>query len=193
MINLPARPPGSNINVERDFNRLTIYWNNPRGGGLGRYVHILFLSAWMCGWFIGETAALRQVLRGQGGGFLIIWLCGWTFGGVFCAATIVRLIRPARPERISLDSLQLEHDPGSAPLGLSGVGRKQRRNSLDVFKPRRKQTFAKKGIGEIRLDRVGERQRLSFDYGAQRIEVGEFLEEPEREWLFAALKAWKPV
>lgn len=193
MINLPAKPPGSNIKVERDFNRLTIYWNNPLDGRLGRYGHIAFLTVWMCGWFVGEAAALRQVFVGQGGGFLIFWLAAWTFGGAFCAATIYRLIRPARPERISLDSLQLEHDPGSAALGLSGMGRTQRRNSLDVFKPRRKQTFAKKDIGEIRLDRVGERQRLSFDYGAQRIEVGEFLQEPEREWLFAALKAWNHV
>lgn len=193
MINLPAKPPGSNITVERDFNRLTIYWNNPRDGGLWRFGHVAFLTVWMCGWFVGEVSSLRQVLRGQGGGFLIFWLAAWTFGGTFCAATIYRLIRPARPERISLDSLQLEHDPGSAPLGLSGSRRTQQRNALDVFKSRRKQTFARKGIGEIRLDRVGERQRLSFDYGAQRIEVGEFLEEPEREWLFAALKAWKPV
>jgi hypothetical protein len=193
MINLPAKPPGSNITVERDFNRLTICWKNPRGGGIGRYGQAAFLTLWMCGWFFGEAAALRQVLVGQGGGFLIFWLAAWTFGGAFCAATIFRLIRPARPERISLDSLQLEHDPGSAPVDWSGFGRTQRRNPLDVFKHRRKQTFARKDVGEIRLDRVGERQRLSFDYGAQRIEVGEFLEEPEREWLFAALRSWKSV
>lgn len=191
MINLPAKPSGSNITVEREFNRLTISWKNPRSGGVARYAHLLFLTAWMCLWAVGETRVLGQILGGRGNGFLIFWLAGWTFGGVFCATTIFRLIQPARPERISLDSLQLEHDPGSVPMLWSSYGRGRQRISLDVFKPRRKQTFAKKDIGEVRLDRVGERQRLSFDCGAKRIEVGEFLQEPEREWLFAALKSWK--
>lgn len=191
MINLQAKPPGSNITVEREFNRLTLSWKNPRGGGFVRYGQILFLTFWMCMWAVGETTVLREILSGNGGGFLIVWLAGWTLGGVFCALTIFKLIRPARPERISLDSIQLEHEPGSAPLAWSFPGSAKRVNPLDMFKLRRRQTFAKKDVGEIRLDRVGERQRLSFDYDASRIEVGEFLEEPEREWLFSALKSWK--
>jgi hypothetical protein len=40
------------------------------------------------------------------------------------------------------------------------------------------------------LDRVGERQRLTFDRGADRVEIGADLREPEREWLFAVLHRW---
>ena len=45
-------------------------------------------------------------------------------------------------------------------------------------------------LGPIRLDRVGERQRLTIDVGAERIEIGRLLREPEREWLAGTLRAW---
>ena len=38
-------------------------------------------------------------------------------------------------------------------------------------------------IEQFHLERVGERQRLTFDLGAKRIEIGRTLDEPEREWL----------
>ena len=134
MINMPAKPLNSTINVERDFNRLTLSWENPRGG-IGRYGLLAFLCFWMCGWVLGEFGALYAILRGQSGsGFLFFWLAGWTFGGVFCGATIFRVVQPSRPERISLDSLQLEHDPGTAQITWSGFGRSRKRNTFEVFK-----------------------------------------------------------
>jgi hypothetical protein len=44
--------------------------------------------------------------------------------------------------------------------------------------------------GGLRLDRVGERQRLTVDCGADRVEIGFALREPEREWLHGVLLAW---
>jgi hypothetical protein len=192
MIALPPKPPGSGITVEHDFNRLTLSWKNPRGG-VGRYAMLAFMLVWMGGWVFGEFFALTQVLGGKGDGFLVFWLAGWTVGGVYCGAMIFKLAQPTRPERIILDPLQLEHHPGTVPISWPGRGRGQRTNAFDILKPRRKRLVPKKEVGDIRLDRVGERQRLSFDHGAKRIEVGEFLEEPEREWLFAVLKSWKSV
>ena len=49
---------------------------------------------------------------------------------------------------------------------------------------------ARSEIGGFVLERVGERQRLAFDRGADRLELGAFLREPEREWLFAVLRRW---
>jgi hypothetical protein len=46
-------------------------------------------------------------------------------------------------------------------------------------------------VSNIRLDTVEARQRLTFDRGADRIEVGEYLREPEREWLYQVLSSWK--
>ena len=189
MINLPQKPAGSKIEVRLEVNRSVLSWKNP-GGGFGRYAALLFLIAWMGGWVFGELSALTAVSKGEGGGFLIFWLAGWTVGGVFCATMIFKLARPSRPERIFLNTLNLLYEPGTQTIAPFS---KQDRNSnpFEIFRPKKSYKVGKKEIGEIRIDRVGERQRLSFDYGAKRIEVGESLEEPEREWLLAVLKSWK--
>lgn len=189
MINMPPKPTGSAVEVQRDFNRTVLSWRNP-SGGFARYVTLLLLLAWMCGWALGEVSVWRAILSGNGGGFLIVWLAGWTVGGVFCAATIFKLARPARPEKLTLDALHLLYEPGTEP---SAPFRKQdrSRSPLEVFKSKKACKVSKKEMGDLRIDRVGERQRLSFDYGAKRVEVGQYLQEPEREWLLAVLKSWK--
>ena len=40
------------------------------------------------------------------------------------------------------------------------------------------------------LERIGERQRLRVDLGADRLEIGSLLREPEREWLAVQLQNW---
>ena len=45
-------------------------------------------------------------------------------------------------------------------------------------------------IGNVMLERIGERQRLSFDFKSQRIEIGKGLTEPEREWLCEELRKY---
>jgi hypothetical protein len=54
-------------------------------------------------------------------------------------------------------------------------------------KPR---NLPRQAVGKIVLERVGERQRLSVDVGADRVEIGPWLTEPEREWLADVLRAW---
>ena len=190
MINLPPKPSGSTIEVQNDFRAIVLSWKNPKGGP-ARYLTLLFLIAWMGGWVFGEVSALAQVLKGGAAeGFLIFWLMGWTVGGAFCATMIFKLARPSRPERLTLDGLYLLHEPGTEPFNPSRK-RDKYGNPFELFRQNKSHQVAKKDVGEIRIDRVGERQRLSFDYGAKRIEVGAYLEEPEREWLLAVLKSWK--
>ena len=189
MMSLPPAPNGSTIEVRNDFNHTVLSWRNP-GGGFGRYGTLLFLIAWMGGWVVGEVSALGRVLSGGGGWFLIFWLVGWTVGGVLCATTIFKLARPARPERLTLDTLYLLHEPGTEQAAPFWKQDKSR-DPLEPFKPKKVCKVAKKDVGDIRIVRVGERQRLSFDYGASRVEIGQYLAEPEREWLLAVLKSWQ--
>jgi hypothetical protein len=47
---------------------------------------VIFLMAWLGGWFMGESTVLGQLMSGQdnaGDMFLIVWLTMWTIGGVF--------------------------------------------------------------------------------------------------------------
>jgi len=190
MFNLPAKPAGSDITVRNELNGVTLSWPNPRGG-LMRYATTAFLLAWMGGWALGEFSVVRKLASGEANAFLIFWLIGWTVGGIWCASVLFNMLRPARPERLRLDSLRLSYEPGTAPIEGFGSNDGGRRDALDWIKPRRKVVADKRDVGDIRIDRVGERLRLTVDVGAKRVEIGEYLEEPEREWLLSVLKSWK--
>lgn len=56
---------------------------------------------------------------------------------------------------------------------------------------RRRRSFSRESIGAVTLDRIGVRQRLRFDCGRDRIEIGFRLSEPEREWLFQEIVRWQ--
>lgn len=56
---------------------------------------------------------------------------------------------------------------------------------------RKRYNFPADSIGAFTLERVGERQRLRVDHGADRLEVGALLREPEREWLAEQLVKWQ--
>lgn len=55
---------------------------------------------------------------------------------------------------------------------------------------RKKRMFSRDSMGSFTLDRIGVRQRLRFDCGRERIEMGVLLSEPEREWLATELASW---
>jgi hypothetical protein len=42
--------------------------------------------------------------------------------------------------------------------------------------------------GEIRLEHVDDRLRLSIDHGPERVEIGETLGAPDKEWLAGVLR-----
>ena len=188
MIHLPAKPVRSNIEVAPDFNSTVLSWKNPRGG-ISRYVALIFLIAWMGGWVVGEVSVTRNHMKDPGQFFLLFWLTGWTVGGLYCLLMIVTLARPSRPERLTLDPRSLQYEPGTEPIAF---GRDTKTiDPLMLLRPKRAAQAARKEIGEIKLDRVGERQRLTVDIGAKRVEIGEYLEEPEREWLLSVLQSWQ--
>ncbi len=67
---------------------------------------MLFLSAWLCGWFFGEVSVWTELLgggeRSKGGPqlFLIVWLTLWTVGGAM--AFLLVLWQIAGAERVVL-------------------------------------------------------------------------------------------
>ena len=49
---------------------------------------------------------------------------------------------------------------------------------------------ARSDIGGFVLEQVGGRRRLCLARGADRLEIGAGLREPDREWLLAVLRRW---
>lgn len=184
---LPDKPSGSVITASVDAEGMTLKWPPP-SVGLARYGVAAFLAIWLCGWAAGWWAAANLIMQGNGSLFLIAWVGGWTVGGGFAAWHLWIMLRPDRPESVRLEASKLRYDPGRSPRPLSRHGRHW---TLDEFPaPSPAADVARDEIERFVLDRVGNRQRLYFDRGADRIEFGAGLREPEREWLFKVLQRW---
>jgi hypothetical protein len=191
MFNLPLKPKGSIIEIENQLNLIVLSWKNPRGG-LGRYCQILFLLIWLSIWTFSGVSIFWSMKDPEHIGALI-GLAVWLFGELLVIRGLYSLIRPTRPERIVLTLLNLEFEHGTSNNdSLFDGSEGWRKGIASLFKIKKKtRSIYKKDIGEIKLERVGERQRLTFDIGADRIEIGAYLQEPEREWLYEVLNMWK--
>jgi len=189
-------PKGSSIRVQSEADGVRLFWKKP-GGGPFRYFVAIFLVAWLCGWAVALVASLRQLLTKEGPqGFLILWLAGWTLGGVFAGAMLWKILRPQKPESVTLGWESFKYDTGSAPSPFMNpfyymMRRGQMWNPFaSLFKRRKMYEFHKARCPRFILEGLGSEQRLRFDDGAERVVIGEALREPEREWLAAVLDKW---
>jgi hypothetical protein len=189
---LPDKPAGCIIEESTDPEGITLWWPTPTPG-LGRYPMAAFIAFWLCGWAVGWVAVAGQIVRGGNGGpqvFLVGWLGAWTVGGGFAIWSLWAMLRPTRPESLRLEAEELRYNPGRRPYnpwqqhGWWGWGHPTAPNPTHAVE------VARSAISGFVLERIGERQRLCFDRGADRLEVGAGLREPEREWLFAVLRRW---
>lgn len=158
-------PFGSNVKIEHQFDgtRIAMPLIRKPWTGLGGN---LFLAFWLCGWACGEWFAARALWEkgfADAGWFLAAWLGGWTVGGVMAMRALYQNVRGPRPEIIVLGSHTLTHQKG------------------------KKTDYEKDRIGNVTLERTEGEHLLYFDYGADRVFVGEYLREPEREWLHETL------
>ena len=104
-------------------------------------------------------------------------------------------------EQVVLSKSQVKYDTGPTSLPLQFMfvfGQIFALNSAllgqsgpPVFIVRKRFCFPVSGLGPFVLERVGERQRLRVDHGAERVEIGYLLREPEREWLAVQLQRWQ--
>jgi hypothetical protein len=197
------KPAGTIIQEREGAEGITLYWTPP-SPKLVRYAIAAFLGFFLCCWAAAGIFPLVQVVAGEpeveGGGsvFLVVWLAFWALGGLMVGWTFWPLVRPARPEAVTLGAGTFRHDPGASPaLWMMWPGWtcwyhfERPRSYFDLFRRRNPILVPRSELNGFVLARVGERQRITFDRGADRIEIGADLREPEREWLHAVLERWR--
>jgi len=195
-MNIPDQPKNSQIETRSESDGVTLFWKKPTGGPL-RFFIIAFLVFWLCGWCVGFVAVIGKLLSDGFSGFLAAWLGGWTIGGIFAVVMIYFLLRPAKPESITLERDRFLYDTGSAPMNFMNpyYMMRKKQNMMNpfslMFQKRKTYEFFRAECPEFVLEGLGDDQRLRFDDGADRITIGETLKEPEREWLADVLNAWR--
>jgi hypothetical protein len=191
-----AEPPeGSQIKLERDMYSTTYTWENGQKS-IGQYGVAAFMIFWLCGWTVGGVMAAMAFVKDDDMPlfarlFLLFWLGGWACGEAAVIYSLYHIFKGFQPAKLILSSRCFEYVTGTKPFNFNNY-----RRSEDLEKrPKFFQSFRNKTYRiesndpfNLQLERVGERQRLTFDIGAERIEIGDVLSEPEREWLYEVLK-----
>jgi len=184
-------PEGSRFNVENKREGIVLSWYDYKAGmsDLGGGCFLLF---WLGGWAVGECFAIRALLDESpisAKAFLIFWLGGWTIGGLAAMSAVIDIFRLSKPTK-------LVFMPRGSLKFVQGSYRKRTIDregdeSMSVVKKGKKYgIFHRSDIHNLKLERIGALQRLTFDYKSQRIEIGKGLEEPEREWLLTELESF---
>lgn len=142
---------------------------------------LLFMSAWLVMWGLGEGSAISALIKGTeddgfGGLFLVVWLCGWTLGGMF--ASYVLLWGLVGFEQVTLRNDLLTIKRNLAGLGFSRAYRLEAMGRLRV-----RPVAARAWHQRVTYPGFGDNGLLAFDYGASKVTFGEGIDEAEASWL----------
>lgn len=100
---------------------------------------------------------------------------------------LLAMLRGGRPESVRLEHRLLCYDPGESPPNPWGRKTWWGGYAAPTEEP---VDIGRSDVRRIALERIGGRERLYLDHGAERIEIGAALREAERYWLFAVLWRW---
>lgn len=161
-------PEGSLFWVENTNEGQVLSWFDYKRGA-SDIAGALFLLFWLVAWAAGEAFAIYALFFGSPAPhlgvkvFLAVWLCMWTFGGIAAFFALLNIARPSKPTRLSfLIDGNVRFEQGtyqkryidSEGDEASSVARKGKKHGV----------FERSQIGNVMLERIEERQRVSFDY-----------------------------
>lgn len=132
---------------------------------------LLFLTAWLGGWVMGEVSAFRELTTSaQPDWFLVFWLTGWTVGGGF--AILVWLWTVAGKEVVILrpGELSIRHQ-------LFGIGRSREFDLAHVRNLRVSPARSSQQAASMRY--WGFPGTLAFDYGSRTFRFAGAVDEAE--------------
>jgi hypothetical protein len=188
-------PTGSKIKKENTQNGdVMIFWYKP-DGGVFRYFIGLFLLAWMGGWFFGFKSAVGQLINKPditNNSFLMFWLVGWTLGGCFASYYLYLILRPQKPERITVYADHLEYDTGTSPPAIAPFSGRFFYDPTAQWKKlfQKRKVFPNLLRGELKFVHDQNPSRLYFDWESNRYEIGTGLSEPDIDWLYSQVSGW---
>lgn len=146
---------------------------------------IVFLGAWLVGWYMGETSALDLVFsnttESQKSWSLIFWLVAWTIGGVFCMLTFLWII--GGRETVSIDNEEM-----TIGKEIFGLGHYKTYKISDIKHLMLNPRLDKDRWGEARGRYLIRSGRIEFDYGLRTIKFGSGIDRAEARHLIELLK-----
>ena len=186
----------SRINTEG----CTVYrWEYPNSRAIRNVANAL-IGIWLISILVGLMNSISIFLLRTETRPPLFFAVGWSvlslIGIVFTVAAIYYVGRRSRPETLTFTISSFSYDPGNC----SPIVYALHLNFFEMASPfvllysiirnKRLIELSKDTMKGFVLDQIGQRQRLHFDNGSDRIEIGRFLSEPDREWLYSEVREW---
>jgi hypothetical protein len=148
---------------------------------------LLFLAAWLGGWFFGEKSAIEEILRRREGGpdyFMVFWLIGWTIGGAWAAGAWLWMALGREVVTLRPQALLLRRE-------VLGIGRTREYDLSHVRNLRVAPEPADVSAGRTHFGGL-DSGLVAFDYGARTFRFGGAVDEAEAVGIVGDLKARHP-
>jgi hypothetical protein len=189
------KPSGSIIEEEVDSEGVTLRWWPP-AAGLTQYAFGALYAGFFCVWaaacFGAAASVLFQPISAYSCCFIIV-LGVLVYAGACLGYGAWFMLCPDRPESVRLEADWLRYNPGRSKMRAYQALFERRIPKEESPRTPLMPNPVEARRAEIRglaLGRVGKWQRLTFQCGAKRVEIGAILREPKREWLYSVLQRW---
>lgn len=176
------KPTNGRARINQDINSLNISIPSKKN-----WFIIIFMTAWMGGWVMGEAFAIRTIFNSDtpiiANAFLLFWLVGWTVGGAFVIYTISWQLVGREIINVERGLLRIEKS-------VKGIGRKKVYdiNSIQNIDINPTQDFGIWG-GNYNLNLFGMKGgKIKFDYGMKTIKFANDIDEAEARMIIEKLK-----
>jgi len=190
-------PEGSKIKVEQDVHSTSFVWKDVerKSAKVRQLVFSIFLITFSASFLV---LVIRHFVDGTD---------RWHLGGPLILALILAILcmvggffflflslRPTRPFKLVLSPRNIRYEIGDFSFRSINAHKMQDLGEIAAWMKKYRQRIYEaetSKVTNLKLERVGDKIRLSFDLGVDRVEIGETLSDREKEWLHEILREHK--
>lgn len=176
---MPEMPFSGRATITKDRNSIEITIPSKKN-----WFVMIFMTAWLGGWFMGETSAINQVFNGSSNGttdtFITFWLIMWTIGGGFAITILLWFI--GGQEQIIVDNGEIEIRKHIFGVGLSKQYRISDIKYLTINPSRDRDQWGRSNMYLLN------RGQIEFDYGLKTIRFADSIDTAEARLIIDTLK-----
>ena len=176
------KPANGRAKISQGFNSLNITIPSKKN-----WFIIIFMTAWMGGWVMGETFAIREVFNADtpifANAFILIWLVGWTFGGAFVLFVILWQL-------FGQEIIIIERGILNIGKSIKGIGRNKQYEIKSILKidiNPTQEIGVFEGINNKNMLGI-KGGKIKFDYGMKTILFANGIDEAEARMIIEKLK-----
>lgn len=190
------QPQDSQIEVHRDLSTTTYIWRDLSKRRI-KFGTVLGMVVTACAIIVTEISLVHTLIKESSEGQVHIGLLVATIilgliAILYVWFTYSVVLNPKRkPFKLTLSPGKVKYELGYLNIDLSNDEKiTTQLNDMSAFFKKAKLTKSEietSAIRNLKIEQVTHRKRLTFDYQAERIEIGESLSDADREWLHEIL------